>query len=128
MSRVQGLVASARGETALARQRLSESVAGWQRIAGTTGDEQAGAGYVAALIDLGRPPVSSLIEPAREAAIASAELSALHPHPTSAEVPATSGIPTATPATSIISAATPATSIIPAARPAARPHTSHQES
>jgi DNA-binding SARP family transcriptional activator/tetratricopeptide (TPR) repeat protein len=78
MSRVQALIAAARGDTALAERRLTESVAGWQRIAGTLDSAQTGAGYVAALIDLGRPPVSSLVEPARELAIASAELSALH--------------------------------------------------
>ena len=78
MSRVQALIASARGDTALAERRLTESVAGWQRIAGTLNSAQTGAGYVAALIDLGRPPVSSLVEPVRELAIASAELSALH--------------------------------------------------
>ena len=78
MSRVQGLIASARGDAALAERRLTESVAGWQRIARTLDSAQTGAGYVAALIDLGRPPVSSLVEPARELAIASAELSALH--------------------------------------------------
>jgi hypothetical protein len=85
MSRVQGLIASARGDIRLARQRLSESVAGWQRIARTVGNEQAGAGYVASLIDLGRPPGSSLIEPGREARIASAELSALDRHRTQQE-------------------------------------------
>jgi tetratricopeptide (TPR) repeat protein len=128
MSRVQGLIASARGDTALARQRLSESVAGWQRIAGTTGDEQAGAGYVAALIDLGRPPVSSMIEPTREAAIASAELSALHPHATSAQVPAAGGIPAAAGGIPAAADSIPAaTSGIPAATGgAATP--SHQES
>ena len=78
MSRVQALIASARGDTALAERRLTESVAGWRRIAETLDSAQTGAGYVAALIDLGRPPVSSLVEPARELAIASAELSALH--------------------------------------------------
>ena len=77
MSRVQALIASARGDTALAERRLTESVAGWRRIAGTLDSAQTGAGYVAALIDLGRPPVSSLVEPARELAMASAELSAL---------------------------------------------------
>ncbi len=78
MSRVQALIASGRGDTALAERRLTESVAGWRRIVGTLDSAQTGAGYVAALIDLGRPPVSSLVEPARELAIASAELSALH--------------------------------------------------
>ncbi len=61
----------------LAERRLTESVAGWQRIAGTLDSAQTGAGYVATLIDLGRPPVSSLVEPARELANVSAELSAL---------------------------------------------------
>ena len=77
LSRVQALIASARGDAALADRRLAESVTGWQRIAGTLDGAQTGAGYVAALIDLGRPPVTSLVEPARELAIVSAELSAL---------------------------------------------------
>ena len=77
MSRVQALIASARGDAALAEERLAESVAGWQRIAWTQDNAHTGAGYVATLIDLGRPPVSSLVEPARELAIVSAELAAL---------------------------------------------------
>ncbi len=80
MSRVQGLIASSRGDAALAERRLAESVTGWQRIARTHGSAQTGAGYVAALIDLGRPPVSSLVEPARELAIVTAELAALRRH------------------------------------------------
>ena len=43
--------------------------------------QQAGAGYVASLIDLGGPPISSLAEPARELAIVRAELSALRGQP-----------------------------------------------
>jgi DNA-binding SARP family transcriptional activator/tetratricopeptide (TPR) repeat protein len=77
MSRVQGLVASARGDSALAERRLAESLAAWQRIARTQDSGQTGAGYVASLIDLGRPPVCSLVEPARELATVEAELSAL---------------------------------------------------
>jgi DNA-binding SARP family transcriptional activator/tetratricopeptide (TPR) repeat protein len=77
MSRVQGLVASARGDFPLADRRLAESLAAWQRIAGTLDSRQAGAGYVAALIDLGRPPVSSLVEPARELAVVRADLAAI---------------------------------------------------
>ena len=80
MSRVQALIASARGDAALAEERLAESVAGWQRIAWTQDNAHTGAGYVATLIDLGRPPVSSLVEPARELAIVSAELSAVRDH------------------------------------------------
>jgi hypothetical protein len=77
MSRVQALIASSRGAAALAERRLAESVTGWQRIARTQDSAHTGAGYVAALIDLGRPPVSSLVEPARELALVTAELSAL---------------------------------------------------
>jgi DNA-binding SARP family transcriptional activator/tetratricopeptide (TPR) repeat protein len=77
MSRVQALIASSRGAAALAERRLAESVTGWQRIARTQDSTHTGAGYVATLIDLGRPPVSSLVEPARELAIVTAELSAL---------------------------------------------------
>ena len=77
MSRVQGLIAAARGDVALAERYLSESLASWQRIAGTPDSRQAGAGYVAGLIDLGRPPVSSLVEPARELAAVRRDLAAL---------------------------------------------------
>ena len=77
MSRVQGRIAAARGDVVLAERYLSESLASWQRIAGTPDSRQAGAGYVAGLIDLGRPPVSSLIEPARELAAVGVELAAL---------------------------------------------------
>jgi hypothetical protein len=80
MSRVQGLIASARGDTALAERRLAESLAAWQRIARTQDSQQTGAGYVASLIDLGRPPVCSLVEPALELATVEAELAALHDH------------------------------------------------
>jgi DNA-binding SARP family transcriptional activator/tetratricopeptide (TPR) repeat protein len=74
MSRVQGLIASRRGETRLAEQRLAESAGAWQRIVETLDKRQAGAGYVASLIDLGRPPLTSLIEPAAELAIVHADL------------------------------------------------------
>ncbi len=77
MSRVQGRIAAARGDVVLAGRYLSESLASWQRIAGTPDSRQAGAGYVAGLIDLGRPPVSSLVEPARELAAVGVELAAL---------------------------------------------------
>ena len=77
MSRVQGLIAAARGDVALAERYLSESLASWHRIAGTPDSRQAGAGYVASLIDLGQPPVSSLVEPARELAAVGIELAAL---------------------------------------------------
>jgi tetratricopeptide (TPR) repeat protein len=77
MSRVQGLIASARGDGALAERRLHESAAAWRRIATTLDARQAGAGYAAALIDLGRPPVSSLVEPVVELAAVTADLATL---------------------------------------------------
>jgi DNA-binding SARP family transcriptional activator/tetratricopeptide (TPR) repeat protein len=89
MSRMQGLIASSRGAAALAERRLAESVTGWQRIARTQDSAQTGADYVAALIDLGRPPVSSLVEPARELAIVTAELAALRDQQTGSKDPGT---------------------------------------
>jgi DNA-binding SARP family transcriptional activator len=77
MSRVQGLIAARRGQSRLAEQRLAESAAGWQRIVETLDKRQAGAGYVASLIDLGRPPLTSLIEPAAELATVHADLAAV---------------------------------------------------
>jgi DNA-binding SARP family transcriptional activator/tetratricopeptide (TPR) repeat protein len=87
MSRVQGLIAAARGDAALAERRLQESLSSWQRIARTLDTRPTGAGFVASLIDLGRPPISSLIEPARELAIVAAELSALRAPARPAAVP-----------------------------------------
>jgi DNA-binding SARP family transcriptional activator/tetratricopeptide (TPR) repeat protein len=77
MSRAQGLIAIARRDRPLAERRLAESTAAWQRIVRTLDSRQAGARYAASLIDLGRPPVSSLVEPAAELAIVTAELAAL---------------------------------------------------
>ena len=77
MSRVPGLIAAARGDIPLAERHLAESAAAWQRIVRTLDARQAGAGYVAALIDLGRPPVSALVEPAAELALVTADLTSL---------------------------------------------------
>jgi DNA-binding SARP family transcriptional activator len=75
LTRVQGLLALARGERGLARRRLEESGRGWERHLGAvsrTGDE-----FMANLIDLGRPPVVGLVEPARELDRLRAELAEL---------------------------------------------------
>ena len=64
MSRVQALIASARGDTALAERRLTESVAGWQRIAGTLNSAQTGAG-VRGRAHRSRPPARELARGAR---------------------------------------------------------------
>jgi DNA-binding SARP family transcriptional activator/tetratricopeptide (TPR) repeat protein len=95
MSRVEGLIAAGRGDPALAGRRLTESRDAWQRIARTLSGQQAGAGYVAALIDLGRPPVSSLVEPARELDLVTAELERLDQPP----APAAPAAPAPAPAT-----------------------------
>jgi len=75
---VQALVAHARGEDDLAVRRLDEAEAGWRRIAtaatgsaagtpaGSPAGSPVGEGYLASLVDLGRPPIVGLVEPARE--------------------------------------------------------------
>jgi DNA-binding SARP family transcriptional activator len=78
---VQALVAEARGDTELARRRLDEAEAAWLRVLDSA-REEAGAEYLASLVDHGRPPVIGLVEPDRElAAIARLrdELAATHP-------------------------------------------------
>jgi DNA-binding SARP family transcriptional activator/tetratricopeptide (TPR) repeat protein len=73
MARVQGLIALARGDYALARRRLDEAAAGWRRQA----RRDAGAELVANFVDLGRPPIVGLVEPDRELRRLSAELAEL---------------------------------------------------
>ena len=58
---VQGLVAAARGDHALAVRRLQESADGWR---GRIGAADAGERWTSALADLGRP--ISVVEPERE--------------------------------------------------------------
>jgi DNA-binding SARP family transcriptional activator/tetratricopeptide (TPR) repeat protein len=70
MSRVQGLIALARGDLVESRRRLSEAVAGWQRRRPPDPGEE----LMANLVDLARPPVVGLVEPARELDRVSAEL------------------------------------------------------
>jgi hypothetical protein len=82
MSHVQGLIARSRGEQDLAARRLLEAEAGWRRRlpagqAGQAGDGAAGEWYVAALIDLGRPPVAALVRPAAELAALQADIKTL---------------------------------------------------
>ena len=77
MSHVQGLIALRRGNQSLAVRRLREAESGWLRRSRqdrAEHDSDTGQGYVAALIDLGRPPVAALIEPARELAALRADI------------------------------------------------------
>jgi DNA-binding SARP family transcriptional activator len=74
--RVQGLIAAARGDDALAARRLEEAAAGWRRRLGRDTD---GERYTAVLADLGRPPVAGLVEPDRELERVLDDLRALAP-------------------------------------------------
>lgn len=64
LTRVQGLLAAARGDRVLARKRLGEAADAWRRYSSAA--QGHGEEYVVNLADLGRPPVEGLIEPLRE--------------------------------------------------------------
>jgi Tetratricopeptide repeat len=74
LTRIQGLIAAARGDRERAERYLHEAADGWRRRAGA---ELRGDQYVATLADLGRPPVAGLVEPARELERVLAELESL---------------------------------------------------
>jgi tetratricopeptide (TPR) repeat protein len=61
MAFAQGLSARARGDDALAERRLAESAAHWRRLAPDAATE-----FLASLVDLGRPPVTGIVDPVRE--------------------------------------------------------------
>jgi hypothetical protein len=63
MSRIQGLIAAARGDTELATRLLQEAAAGWRRVRDLSSD---GERYTSSFADLARPPVHGLVEPDRE--------------------------------------------------------------
>jgi DNA-binding SARP family transcriptional activator/tetratricopeptide (TPR) repeat protein len=73
MTRVQGLIALARGDRARARRRLTEAAEGWRRHLG----HDAGEEFVANFVDLGRPPIVGLVEPDWELRRLTAELAGL---------------------------------------------------
>ena len=73
MARVQGLIALARGDHALARRRLGEAADGWQRHL----RHDAGTEFMATVVDLARPPIVGLVEPERELRRLTAELAEL---------------------------------------------------
>jgi tetratricopeptide (TPR) repeat protein len=67
ISRVQALIAIGSGDRELAARRYREAEVAWRRMlpSVTTATSE---GYFANLVDLGRPPVVGLVEPARELA------------------------------------------------------------
>jgi tetratricopeptide (TPR) repeat protein len=83
LTRVQGLIAAARGERDLAAKRLNEAAAGWRRIneRGRRGDRMN-----AVFADLGRPAIG-LVEPERELARIETELAELAGKENRARVP-----------------------------------------
>jgi len=70
LARVQGLIASAAGDSVGAAARFEEALAGWRRLVRPAAAEEMFANFV----DLGRPPIAGLIEPAREIERLEAEL------------------------------------------------------
>jgi DNA-binding SARP family transcriptional activator/tetratricopeptide (TPR) repeat protein len=77
MTFVQGLVARARGDPELAETRLREAERHWRRL---VGDDTLGHEYFASLVDLGRPPVTGVVDPARELERVAEELRRLEAH------------------------------------------------
>jgi tetratricopeptide (TPR) repeat protein len=73
MTRVQGLIALARGDRAQARRRLGEAAEGWRRHL----QHNTGAELLANFVDLGRAPIVGLVEPGRELRRLTAELAEL---------------------------------------------------
>ncbi|MCW2771531.1 MAG: transcriptional activator domain [Aeromicrobium sp.] len=59
---VRGLVAAAEGDPDTARARFDEARDAWRRVLGSVTARTAD-GYLAHLVDLGRPPVTGLVEP-----------------------------------------------------------------
>ena len=73
MTRVQGLIALARGDHALARRRLGEAADGWRRHL----RHDAGTEFMATVVDLARPPIVGLVEPEWELRRLTTELAEL---------------------------------------------------
>jgi DNA-binding SARP family transcriptional activator/tetratricopeptide (TPR) repeat protein len=76
MAGIQALIAAARQDIPLARRRYGEAAEGWRRIAAAAARHTAD-GYMADLVDLGRPPVVGLVEPGLELTKIERELATL---------------------------------------------------
>jgi hypothetical protein len=68
-----------RGDRALATVRLEESAGHWRRLAGEVSMPRD---HLASLVDLGRPPVTGVVDPERELERVAAELRELQAVPT----------------------------------------------
>ncbi|MRH86859.1 AAA family ATPase [Nocardia sp. SYP-A9097] len=74
VDRIHGLIATADGNYPRAHTHLTAALSAWQRQAGT---DEAGQRYSATIIDLGRPPLSSLPDPQHECAAITTDLAAI---------------------------------------------------
>jgi tetratricopeptide (TPR) repeat protein len=74
LTRVQGLIALARGDRELAEKRLEEAAAAWRRHASPALDGEA---YLANMVDFGRIAIIGLVEPVYELHHVESELEAL---------------------------------------------------
>ena len=63
MAFAQALSARASGDLALAERRLREAEGHWRRLAG---EDDSGREHLASMVDLGRPPVTGVVDPAGE--------------------------------------------------------------
>ena len=75
MTFAQALSARARGDHALALTRLQESERHWRRL---VDQAEASREFLASLVDLGRPPMTGVVDPAMELDRIAAELADLH--------------------------------------------------
>ena len=63
MTFAQALSARANGDRGLAEARLHECEGHWRRLAGS---DEAAREHLASMVDLGRPPVTGVVDPAEE--------------------------------------------------------------
>ena len=77
LARVQALLARARGDDEEALRYFDEAAAGWRGLGGLDRRDA----YMSNLVDLGRPPVAGLTEPARELKRVLSEREELHGMP-----------------------------------------------
>jgi tetratricopeptide (TPR) repeat protein len=77
MAFAQALSARAAGDRELAERRLHEAERQWRRLAG---EDDVSREHLASLVDLGRPPVSGVVDPAAELERVAEELRGLESH------------------------------------------------